>query len=226
MSGSSLASSRDISEDEETDQIRVVLIEDDEELRGKLADAVKKSPALKLLAHFPSAETALKKIPSLVPDVVVMDILLPGRDGISCTVAVKQALPKTQVLVLTAFSDTNLVMAALKAGASGYLIKRSAPEELLQAIQDVWEGGAPMSAAIARQVVESFHEVSSTASGARESLTPREDAVLHLLSQGFSTKEIAEKLFISYPTVRFHLRHIYEKLHVNNRTQAILKYLG
>lgn len=210
----------------DVDQIQVVLIEDDELVLEKLIDTVRKSPALKLLGYFSDAEAALRKIPKLVPNVVVTDLMLPGRDGIACTAAIKQALPATQVLILTAFSDTNLVMGALKAGASGYLIKRNASEELVHAIQDIWEGGSPMNSAIARKVVESFHNIPLALSGPRETLTPREDAILRLLSQGFAAKEIAGKLFISYATVRFHLQNIYEKLHVNNRAQAILKYLS
>lgn len=225
MSKDNFSKSRDQSEIGEVGQIRVALVEDDEELREKLAGVVRKAPALRLVGHFPTAESALRRISSLAPDVVVMDLALPGRDGVFCTASLKQQLPKTQVLVLTAFSDVDLVTKALKAGASGYLIKRSAPCELPRAIEEVWEGGSPMSASIARLVVESFREVREDSGNFSQMLTPREESVLRLLSRGFSTKEIAENLFISYPTVRFHLRHIYSKLHVNNRTQAVLKYL-
>ncbi|HEY1083825.1 MAG TPA: response regulator transcription factor [Prosthecobacter sp.] len=205
-------------------QIRTILIEDSAVVRGMLAEVVQRSPALELLAEFGSAEAALASAAAFAPDVAVVDIMLPGMDGISCVAALKKAVPGCQILMLTAFEDAERVFSALKAGASGYLVKSSNPHELVQGIQDVWSGGAPMSASVARMVVESFHASAQTPR--LHVLTGREEEILDLLAQGCLTKEIAEKVGVSYATVRFHLRNIYTKLHVNSRTQAILKYLS
>lgn len=193
-------------------------------MRVMLAAAVQESPALDLLDQFGSAEDALANVARLMPDVAVVDILLPGMDGISCISALKKEVPGCQILMLTAFEDSEKVFSALKAGASGYLIKSSNPNDLVQSIQDVWAGGAPMSASVARRVVESFHE--SAQSPRLYPLTAREEEILGFLAQGYLTKEIAGRVGVSYATVRFHLRNIYTKLHVNSRTQAVLKYMS
>jgi DNA-binding NarL/FixJ family response regulator len=198
--------------------------QDSASVRALLAAVVQESPALVLIDQFSTAEEALAHSSKLAPDVAVVDIQLPGMDGISCIAALKKSVPSCQILMLTAFEDSERVFSALKAGASGYLIKSSNLHDLVQSIQDVWAGGAPMSASVARRVVESFHE--STQTPRSYPLTAREEEILSLLAQGFVTKEIAEKVGVSYATVRFHLRNIYTKLHVNNRTQAILKYLS
>ncbi|SKA90396.1 two component transcriptional regulator, LuxR family [Prosthecobacter debontii] len=205
-------------------QIRTILIEDSTAMRVMLAAAVQESPALDLLDQFGSAEDALANVARLMPDVAVVDILLPGMDGISCISALKKEVPGCQILMLTAFEDSEKVFSALKAGASGYLIKSSNPNDLVQSIQDVWAGGAPMSASVARRVVESFHE--SAQSPRLYPLTAREEEILGFLAQGYLTKEIAGRVGVSYATVRFHLRNIYTKLHVNSRTQAVLKYMS
>lgn len=208
-----------------TGQIRTILIEDSAVMRMALADAVQGSPALDLLEQFGSAEDALANIAQLAPDVAVVDILLPGMDGISCISTLKKEVPGCQILMLTAYEDPEKVFSALKAGASGYLIKSSNPNDLVQSIQDVWAGGAPMSASVARMVVESFHE-SSPQTPRLYPLTAREEEILGFLAQGYLTKEIAGRVGVSYATVRFHLRNIYTKLHVNSRTQAVLKYMS
>lgn len=213
-------------ENADLQQIKVVLVEDDLGVREKLVENIRKLPALRLQGAFSNTEEALGQIERLSPEVLVTDIRLPGLNGIACTVAVKRVLPKCQILVLTAFMDTRLVMNALKAGASGYLIKTTCAENLPQAILDVWGGGAPMSPVIARKLVESFHGKLSAEHETIETLTEREEEILNLLSKGYPTKEIGPKVGISYATVRFHIRNIFEKLHVNNQAQAILKYLG
>lgn len=192
-------------------------------MRETLVEKIEQSPALMLLGHYGTAEDALAQASKLAPDVAVIDIVLPRMDGISCVAALKKAVPNCQVLMLTAFEDSERVFNALKAGASGYLVKTTNPNELLEAIQEVWAGGAPMSATVARKVVGSFHE---SGHAGHELLTSREEEILSLLARGHLTKEIADIVGVSYATVRFHLRNIYTKLHVNSRTQAVLKYLG
>ncbi len=152
-----------------------------------------------------------------------MDLNLPQMSGIDCIRRLKESLPNVPVIVLTVYEDSEHIFRALKAGASGYLLKRTEPEEVLAAIRNAREGGAPMSSQIARLVVRSFHD---TAKGSSEvALTEREGEILSLLSKGYANKEIADKLNISVPTVRTHLRHIYEKLHVRSRTEAVVKFL-
>lgn len=224
MKKAPLPESKQLPDQRHGGQIRTILIEDSAVVRVMQAEVVQRSPALELLAEFDNAEEALDSVAKLVPDVAVVDIMLPGMDGISCTAALKKAVPGCQVLVLTAFEDAERVFSALKAGASGYLVKSSNPHELVQGILDVWSGGAPMSASVARMVVESFH--GGDQASRLHALTGREEEILELLAQGHLTKEIADKVGISYATVRFHLRNIYTKLHVNSRTQAVLKYLS
>lgn len=229
MEGKVLPTIPSASGKEEVGQIRVVLIEDDTGLRDRLESAVRSAPALKWLAGFGTAEEALQNIVQLSPDVVVVDLNLPGMAGVPCIVELKQLLPDSEVLVLTAFDDNDLVLGAIKAGARGYLIKRSSPDELLQSIQDVWNGGAPMNPVVARKVLELFAAPSkaqaSSGKVSHQSLTKREEEILQLLAQGSVVKEIPDILKITEFTVRFHLRHIYKKFHVNNQTQAVIKYL-
>jgi DNA-binding NarL/FixJ family response regulator len=171
-----------------------------------------------------TGEDALKRIPPLQPDVVLMDINLPGMSGIECTARLKERLPQTQILMVTVHGDNDRVFAALQAGASGYLLKRVTPSELLEAIADVIRGGAPMTGEIARKVIDSFRRPVSVLVEAAK-LTRREEEILGLLTQGYSNKEIADRLSVSFDTVRTHLKHIYEKLHVRSRTEAATKYL-
>ena len=210
--------------------ITVAIVEDDSEIRRMLTGAVTKASDLDFVGSFADAETALEKLPALSPQVVIMDIQLPGMSGIECTRKLKQALPATQVLVFTVFADSEQVFNALAAGASGYLLKRTARRQIAESVRQVREGGAPMSGEIARKVVESFRprmgKASQNAAKAEmDQLTAREEEVLRLLGKGYVTKEIAEMLSVSFDTVRFHLKNIYAKLHVRSRTEALVKFL-
>jgi DNA-binding NarL/FixJ family response regulator len=205
--------------------ITVAIVEDDAEIREMLSRVVRRSPQLKFLGNFPSGEAALSELPKLDPQVVIMDIRLPGMSGIDCTRLLKKSMPGTQVLVFTVFGDSEQVFRALEAGASGFLLKRTGRREIVEAIEQVRGGGAPMSGEIARKVVESFRQAPPSPASSRDSLTPREEEVLGLLAKGYATKEIADLLSVATETVRFHLKHIYEKLHVRSRTEALLKYL-
>jgi DNA-binding NarL/FixJ family response regulator len=202
----------------------VGIVEDDAVLRKTLTKLVDGAAGFSCVASCASGEDAVQKLPALKPEVVLMDLNLPQMSGIECIRRLKELHPASQVIVLTVYEDGEHIFRALKAGASGYLLKRSEPDEVLNAIKDAREGGAPMSSQIARRVVHSFHEEPGASSSAT-SLTERETEILSFLSKGFANKEIADKLNISVPTVRTHLRHIYEKLHVRSRTEAIVKYL-
>ncbi|MEI8044641.1 MAG: response regulator transcription factor [Verrucomicrobiota bacterium] len=204
--------------------IRVAIVEDNAEIRATLERVVGRAPQMQRICSCPSGEAALEAIPPHRPDVVIMDIGLPDISGIECTARLKALLPDTQILILTVYADNEKVFQALQAGASGYLLKRSTPAEILQGIVDVHHGGAPMTGEIARKVVQSFRKQASDTAAAYR-LTPREHEVLTLLAQGYVTKEIANNLAISFDTVRFHLKNIYIKLHVRSRSEAIVQYL-
>jgi DNA-binding NarL/FixJ family response regulator len=205
--------------------VTVAIVEDDEGIREMLTRTVQKANALRFLKSFSNAEDALAELPALAPNVVIMDIQLPGMNGIECTRRIKESVEGAQVLVFTVFGDSDQVFKALEAGASGYLLKRTPRSEMVEAIIAVWEGGAPMSGEVARKVVESFRRPVHAKSPEVEQLTPREEEVLALLAKGHITKEIADQLAISFDTVRFHLKHIYQKLHVRSRSEALIKYL-
>jgi DNA-binding NarL/FixJ family response regulator len=205
--------------------ITVAIVEDDSGIREMLTRVLARAAGLAHLASYSSGEAALEALPALAPNVVIMDIQLPGMSGIECTRLLKKAVPATQVLVFTVFGDSEQVFRALEAGASGYLLKRTARTELVDAIKQVRDGGAPMSGEVARKVVESFRKPAPAQNPEVETLTAREEEVLSLLAKGYITKEIADQLAISFDTVRFHLKHIYQKLHVRSRTEALLKYL-
>ena len=166
-------------------------------------------------------KTALTEIPRALPDVIIMDINLPDGSGIEATRQLKLLLPHTQIMIFTIYEESEEIFRALEAGASGYLLKDTAPEELLLSIQDIREGGVPMTGEVARKVIRSFHKTPAKT----ELLTSREEEILELLSQGFVSKEIASRLSISTETVKSHLKHIYDKLHVRTRTEAVIKYL-
>ena len=171
-----------------------------------------------------SAEAALKHLPSDLPDVVLMDINMAGINGIECVKRLKALIPDAQILMFTIYEDTEQIFKALAAGATGYLLKRREPEELLQALRDVHAGGSPMSNSIARKVVASFQKADQM--GEKQNLlTSREQRVLDLLAKGLAYKQIGDEMGISINTIRTHLRHIYEKLHVQSRTEAVAKYL-
>ena len=206
--------------------IKVSIVEDNEQLRTTLAKMISRSEGFECLGQHPSAEAGLEAIPNEKPDVVLMDINLPGINGVECVRKLKQILPNTQVVMLTAYEDTENIFNSLAAGAAGYLLKRSKSQEILDAVRDVLAGGSPMSTHIARKVVQSFQSRPAAAPSEPEAeLSPREQEVLNLLSQGFMYKEISDKLGISFETVRTYIRRIYEKLHVRTRTEAVAKAL-
>jgi DNA-binding NarL/FixJ family response regulator len=202
----------------------VIIVEDDRAVRENLAALVRTDERLRLLGAFVSAEEALREIPVLAPDLVVMDINLPRMNGIECVARLKLQLPRLLVLMLTVYEDDDSIFRALKAGANGYLVKRDASEKLLEALQEVQHGGAPMSAHIARQVVQFFHRSELPANEA-ERPSPREREILDLLVKGLVLKEVADQLGIGLETVRTHVNHIYQKLHVRSRIEAVVKYL-
>jgi DNA-binding NarL/FixJ family response regulator len=173
---------------------------------------------------FPTAEDALKTLPQLKPDVVLMDINLPGMNGVECVRELKRILPDTQIVMLTVYEDTDNIFNALAAGATGYLLKRSTKKEILESIQEVYNGGSPMTAHIARKVVQSFQRPTQQTPEV-DDLSPREKEVLEYLANGYIYKEIADKLGISYETVKTYIRRIYEKLHVRTRTEAVARFL-
>ena len=202
----------------------VAIVEDNAVMRKSFGQWIDASPGFRCVFGCATAEEAVAEIPRLKPDVVLMDINLPGESGIVCTARLKEELPGVQVIILTVYRNQELIFQALQAGACGYLLKRSSPEELLKAISEVRSGGAPMTSEIARMVVEAFQKKPANPALA-EGLTNRESEILALLSEGLSNKEIADRVDISYDTVRAHLRHIYEKLHVRGRTEAVKMYL-
>jgi RNA polymerase sigma factor (sigma-70 family) len=204
--------------------ITVSIVEDNDKLRGTLARLLDRSDGFRCLSHYASAEDALKDLPQVRPNVVLMDINLPGMNGVECVRKLKPLIPETQIMMLTVYEDTENIFNALAAGAGGYLLKRTSSKELLEAIQDVQRGGSPMTMHIARKVVQSFQKTAASAL-ATENLSDREQQVLDLLSQGLIYKEIAEKLGISYETVHTYIRRIYEKLQVRTRTEAVAKFL-
>src|SRR6266850_1671026 len=204
---------------------KVAIVEDNAVMRKSFRQWIDASPDFRCVFACATAEEALAEIPRLKPDVVLMDINLPGESGIACTARLKEALPEIQVIMVTVYRNQELIFQALQAGACGYLLKRSSPEELLKAIAEVRAGGAPMTSEIARMVVEAFQKKPASLTSA-EGLTQRESEILALLSEGLSNKEIADRVAISYDTVRAHLRHIYEKLHVRGRTEAVKMYLS
>ena len=204
--------------------ISVSIVEDNDKLRATLARVLNRAEGFRCLSQYANAEDALKDLPQVRPDVVLMDINLPGMNGVQCVRQLKTLLPEIQVMMLTVYEDTENIFNALAAGANGYMLKRTSSKELLEAIQDVQRGGSPMTMHIARKVVQSFQHTSASAQ-ATENLSEREQQVLDLLSQGLMYKEIAEKLAISYETVHTYIRRIYEKLQVRTRTEAVAKFL-
>ena len=205
--------------------ISVAIVEDNAEVRRSISRFIDGAPGFRCTCACESAEEALRVIPKTPPDVVLMDIQLPRMSGIACTASLKAALPSVPVMMLTVYEDPDAIFNALKAGASGYLLKRTDPSKVLEAVTQLYNGGSPMTGEIARKVIESFHQAKPVAHP-QDKLTSREEEILEHLAKGFVTKEIADKLAISPATVRFHLRHIYDKLHVRSRVEAVIKYLG
>jgi DNA-binding NarL/FixJ family response regulator len=205
--------------------IRVALVEDDSQVRAGLVSLISAEPGFECVAACASGEDALTLLPPLSPDVVLMDIHLPGMTGIECIRRLKRQQPRVQITMLTVFEDHDRIFQSLSAGASGYLLKQTPPERLVEAIGELHRGGSPMSAQIARRVVEAF-QAPATPDLSETNLTPREQEIIRLLAKGFLYKEIADQLSLSVETVRTHLHRIYEKLHVRTRTEAVMKLFG
>jgi len=205
--------------------ITVSIVEDQEPLRNTLARVLSRAEGFKCISHFGSAEEAIKEIPRNPPEVVLMDINLPGINGVECVRQLKEKLPELLFMMLTVYEDTENIFNALAAGASGYMLKRTPRAELLDAIKEVHRGGSPMTTHIARLVVQSFQKPVQTPDPGIENLSPREQEVLDCLAQGLIYKEIADKLGISYETVHTYIRRIYEKLQVRTRTEAVARFL-
>ncbi len=205
--------------------IRVGIVEDSAGVRRTLQAMLDDTPGFTCICACGSGEEALKVIPKDPPDVVLMDLHLPNLSGIETTERLKQVLPKLNIIMITVYADTDSVFKALRAGAIGYLLKRSSPEEILNAITDVSKGGAPMTSEIARKVVAAFQEPTA-AKTEEEGISRREREILEALCQGDSNQNIAAKLSLSIETVRWHLKKIYEKLHVSSRTEAMAKFMS
>ncbi len=202
--------------------IKVALVEDNAGICEELEQIISEQPSLTCVGVCRNLRTALQKIPQLSPDVIIMDIQLPDGTGIEATSRIKRILPDTQIIMFTVHEDTEQIYKALESGASGYLLKRTAAQGLVRAIQEVREGGVPMTGEVARKVIQSFRRPDV---GPGEKLTRREEEIMQLLVVGCLSKEIADKLSIGLETVNSHLKHIYEKLHVRSRTEAVVKYL-
>ncbi len=206
--------------------IRVSIVEDDDWFRENLTKIIREARGFRLAGAHRNAEAALEKLPGEAADVVLMDIALPGLNGIECVQQLKAKCPEANVLMITVYEETDKIFAALRAGASGYLLKRSSPEELLEAIADMHQGGAPMSSSVARRVVKFFgQEPPPQAEAEAVGLSSREREILDLLVEGRANKEIADRLDVSVHTVRMFIRRIYKKMHVHSRGEAVARFL-
>ena len=205
--------------------INVAIVEDDAEVRRSLINIINRETGMSCAGAFGTGQEALEQIPRLRPQTVLMDINLPGMSGIECVRKLAEAVPGLPIVMLTVYHDTKAIFDSLAAGAIGYLLKPVRADELVRAIRDVRAGGAPMSTSIARQVVQAFKKPASPERGDVPDLSPREREVLELLAKGYQSKEIATQLGIAYWTVESHVAHIYQKLHVRSRAEAVAKYL-
>ncbi|MEI6196507.1 MAG: response regulator transcription factor [Verrucomicrobiota bacterium] len=203
--------------------IKVAIVEDDQTLRHGFETLLNQTAGFQCVCTCETVAEAIRKIPKAQPDVVLMDIQLPDKSGIECTVRIKELLPAVHIVVVTVYEDSDRIFQALQAGACGYLLKRSTPERIIAAIREAQEGGVPMTPEIARKVIGQFR-VKTTAAAQVEGLTAREKEVLELVMQGLENQEIADRMSVSIATVRFHLQHIYEKLHVHTRNEMIFKF--
>jgi DNA-binding NarL/FixJ family response regulator len=205
--------------------IKVCIVEDNADMRESVAQVLNQAPGLCCTNTYATAEAAVNDLPRQKPDVALVDINLPGMNGIECVSKLKAQLPKLQVLMFTRYEQSDRIFDSIRAGASGYLLKRIPAEELIKAVEQVHSGGAPMTMQVARKVINYFQQIQKPKVD-MEKLTPREQEVLALLAQGYLYKEICDHLDISINTLRNHLRAIYEKLHVHSRTEATIKYLA
>lgn len=195
-------------------------------MREGLEALINLSPGFECVGAFTAAEDALESFPGLLADVVLMDIHLPGKSGIECIAELKERKIKVQIMMLTVIEDHDRIFQSLASGASGYLLKQTPPDKLIEAIRELSQGGSPMSAQIARRVVETFQRTPSSAGEPPARLSPRENEIIRLLAKGFLYKEIADQLHLSVETVRTHIHNTYEKLHVRTRTEAVMKMFG
>jgi DNA-binding NarL/FixJ family response regulator len=202
--------------------IRVAIVEDLAEVRDGLAELIESDRELSIIESFGNAEAAIQKLPALQADIVLMDINLPGMSGIDCIRSIKEKCPTTQFMMFTVYENDEKVLQALQAGATGYLLKRTEPQRIIDSIKELNHGGSPMSSNIARKLLNIFLDKKKV--NKKEILSERENTVLQLLADGLLYKEIAERLNIAHGTVRQHIHNIYEKLHVTNRTEAVNKY--
>ena len=207
-----------------TTPIKISIVEDDDWIRENLGGQIDLAPGYRCISRYRTGEEAILGLPSDTPDVVLMDINLPGLSGIECVRRLKALLPSLNVLMLTVYEESDQIFDSLRAGASGYLLKRSAETELLDAIAQVHQGGSPMSSLVARKVVQFFNHIDD-ATPELQRLSPREKEILELLSRGAAYKEIGNRLSLSIHTVRMHIRGIYGKLQVHSRGEAVAKYL-
>jgi len=205
--------------------ISVAIVEDNVEFRQQVSQFIAGAPGFRCVCVCASGEEAIRMVPQSEPDVILMDIQLPRMSGIACTAALRKTLPSVPVMMLTVYEDADVIFDALRAGAKGYLLKRGDPARLLEAIAELHRGGAPMTSQIARRVIDSFHRAPPV-EHPQDKLTAREEDILKLFAGGHSTREVAGKLGLSYETVRWHLRHIYDKLHVHTLTEAVLRRRG
>ncbi len=203
--------------------IKVAVVEDDKTLRLGFETLLNQTAGFQCVCTCDTVADAIRKIPKCYPDVILMDIRLPDKSGIECTARIKELLPSVHIVIVTVYEDSDRIFQALQAGACGYLLKRSAPERIIAAIREAQEGGVPMTPEIARKVIGQFRSVPK-ASAQVEGLTAREKEVLELVMQGLENQEIADRVGVSIATVRFHLQHVYEKLHVHTRSEMILKF--
>jgi DNA-binding NarL/FixJ family response regulator len=207
------------------DPITVAIVEDDSQVRHSLVGILKRGSGVLCVGAFGDAEEALRELPRLQPQVALMDINLPGIDGVECVQKLSGLLPQMQMVMLTVYDDTDAIFNSLAAGASGYLLKPVSAVQLLAAVKDVYAGGAPMTSNIVRKVVQTFKQPVATAHET-ENLSAREQEVLDYLAKGYLYKEIADQLSISYGTVHTYIERVFKKLHVRSRAQAVAKYLG
>lgn len=205
--------------------IAVAIVEDGVKFSETVAELIDATPGLRCVSQSPSAEDALERLPSIKPDVVLMDINLPGLSGIDCTRHLHLALPDAAIMMLTILKTDQEIFSALEAGASGYLLKSATSDEIIEAIRDVHRGGSPMTSAIARRVIQTFQERGDE-KRSLESLSPREREIIELVAQGYIYKEISDQLAIGVETVRTHLHNVYQKLHVKNKGEAVARFYG
>jgi len=203
--------------------IKVGIVEDNKTLRDGFETLINAESDMECICTSMTVGEALQEIPRAKPDVVLMDIQLPDGTGIECTAKIKEQLPKVQIVVVTVYEDSVRIFQALQAGACGYLLKRANPDRIIEAIREAQEGGVPMTPEIARKVIGQFRTQAETASTVNN-LTPRETEVLQFVMHGLANKEIADRMGVTVAAIKFHLQHIYEKLHVHSRTEAVIKF--